>query len=327
MHPFAYRAASSAADAVALVARQPFADFIAGGTDLIQLLQENVRTPSELIDINALPYRTVEAGPEGLRIGALVHMTDLADHPAVRADYPIIAEALLESASPQVRNVATIGGNLLQRTRCLYFRDHTTPCNRREPGTGCSAMNGINRNSAILGVSDKCIATHPSDLAVALVALDARLHLAGPGGEREIAMAELHREPGDTPHIETVLERGELITAVTVPASPLARASHYLKLRDRASFEWALVSVAAGLEVADGAIRAARVAAGGVATKPWRLPQVEAALIGRPPTLETAKAAAAEAAQGASPQPGNAFKVELLQRAVARALATAGART
>jgi xanthine dehydrogenase YagS FAD-binding subunit len=326
MHPFAYRAAASLQDAVRHAAGSPAAAFIAGGTDLIQLLQENVAAPSEVIDINGLPFAAIQADEAGLRIGALVRMADLARHPAVQQGYPMIAEALLASASGQVRNAATIGGNLLQRTRCLYFRDHTTPCNRREPGSGCSAMEGVNRLNAIFGTSAHCIATHASDLAVALVALDARLRLAGPDGEREIALAELHREPGDTPQVETVLGRGELITEIIVPASGFAAHGHYLKVRDRASFEWALVSAAAALEVADGKIRQARVAAGGVATKPWRLRQVEDALLGLPPTFESAQAAAERAGEGASPRPGNAFKVELLKRTVARAIASAGAR-
>jgi xanthine dehydrogenase YagS FAD-binding subunit len=326
MHPFAYRRAASPEDAIALAARLPHADLIAGGTDLIQLLQENVRAPSELVDITGLPFTRITADDQGLRIGALVPMAELAGHSAVQARYPVIAEALLASASPQVRNQATIGGNLLQRTRCLYFRDHTTPCNRREPGTGCGAMDGINRINAILGTSDKCIAAHASDLAVALVALDARVRLAGPGGEREIPLAELHREPGDTPEIETTLQKGELITEVLVPAAAFTAPSHYLKVRDRASFEWALVAAAAALEVVDGTIREARIAVGGVGTKPWRLPQVEERLRGLPPSLESARAAAAHAADGAKPRPGNAFKVELLQRTVARAVVTAGAR-
>jgi xanthine dehydrogenase YagS FAD-binding subunit len=326
MHPFAYRAAASLQDAVAHAAAQPAAAFIAGGTDLIQLLQENVAEPSEVIDINGLPFAAIQADEAGLRIGALVRMADLARHPAVQERYPMIAEALLASASGQVRNAATIGGNLLQRTRCLYFRDHTTPCNRREPGSGCSAMDGVNRLGAIFGTSPHCIATHASDLAVALTALDARLRLAGPDGEREIALAELHREPGDTPEVETVLGKGELILEIIVPASGFAAHGHYLKVRDRASFEWALVSAAAALEVADGKIRQARVAAGGVATKPWRLRQVEDTLVGLPPTFESAQAAAERAGEGASPRPGNAFKVELLKRTVARAIASAGAR-
>jgi xanthine dehydrogenase YagS FAD-binding subunit len=326
MHPFAYRAAASLQDAVAHGAGQPAAMFIAGGTDLLQLLQENVAAPSEVIDINCLPFAGIEADDAGLRIGALVRMSDLARHRAVQERYPVIAEALLASASGQVRNAATIGGNLLQRTRCLYFRDHTTPCNRREPGSGCGAMEGINRLNAIFGTSPHCIATHASDLAVALVALDARLRLAGPDGEREIGLAELHREPGDTPEIETVLKRGELILEIIVPASAVAAHSTYLKVRDRASFEWALVSAAAALEVADGKIRSARVAAGGVGTKPWRLQQVEDALVGLPPTFESAQAAAERAGEGANPRPGNAFKVELLQRTVACAIASAGAR-
>lgn len=326
MVPFTYRAVGSIDDAVMFGARIPSAAFIAGGTDLLQLLQENVAQPSELLDITGLPLDLIEPDGDGLRIGSLVRMAGLAAHPVVAERYPVIAEALLESASPQVRNQATIGGNLLQRTRCLYFRDHTTPCNRREPGTGCGAMEGISRNNAILGVSGKCIAAHASDLAVALVALDARARIAGPSGTRELALGDLYREPGDQPERETVLEPGDVITHILVPASTFAAHSHYLKVRDRASFEWALVSAAAALAVEDGTIREARVAAGGVGTKPWRLPRVEAVLMGLPPTFESAQAAAARAVEGAAPRPGNAFKVELLQRTVARAIATAGAR-
>lgn len=326
MYPFAYAKPASVESAAAMAARLPRAAFIAGGTDLVQLLQENVVAPSDLLDITGLPFRGIAVEGGHLRIGALTRMSEVARHETVRERCPVVAEALLASASPQVRNQATIGGNLLQRTRCLYFRDHTTSCNRRAPGTGCGAMEGVNRMNAILGTSDKCIATHASDLAVALVALDARLRLLGPEGEREMALEELHPEPGDAPEIETTLRLGELIAEVIVPLPAAAARSHYLKLRDRASFEWALVSAAVALEVEGGTIREARVAAGGVATKPWRLRRVEAALRGRPPTPEHVEAAAALAAEGAVPRPGNAFKAPLLQRAVARAILTVGAR-
>jgi xanthine dehydrogenase YagS FAD-binding subunit len=251
-------------------------------------------------------------------------MSDVADHPGVREQFPAIAEALLASASPQVRNAASIGGNLLQRTRCTYFRDPATPCNKRLPGSGCSALHGDNRLHAIFGGSDGCVATHPSDLAVALVALDAVVEVEGPEGRRRIAMADFHRLPGDAPERDTVLEQGELILGVEVPASLAARRSRYLKVRDRASFEFALVSVAAGLAIEAGAIREARLAAGGVGTKPWRLSSVEEALRGRPPGTASFLEAAERAAEGASPLAHNAFKPELLRRAVRRALEMTG---
>ena len=329
MHPFSYAKAATAEDAAGLAARNTHAEFIAGGTDLLQLLKERVRTPSELIDITGLPFGGIEdEDGGGLRIGAMVRMSGLADDARVRRDYPLIAAALLESASPQVRNLATIGGNLLQRTRCPYFRDVTTPCNRREPGSGCSALGGLDRMHAILGTSEHCIAVHPSDLAVALVALDAVVAITGPAGAREVAMEDFHRLPGDTPHLETVLEPGELITAVRVPASRFARRSHYLKLRNRASFEWALVSAAVALDLGeDGAIRDARVAVGGVATKPWRLREVEAGLVGRPGGPVTFGEAAGHDADAAVPRRHNGFKVALVKRTVARALALALARS
>ena len=319
MVPFAYAGTTSPAAAIERAARAG-AEFIAGGTDMLQLLQERVREPVELIDINGLPLGGVEVGPHGARIGALARMAEVADDPAIREHFPVVAEALLASASPQVRNMASIGGNLLQRTRCLYFRDVATPCNRREPGTGCPALDGENRLNAILGGSAHCIAAYPGDLAVALVAVDAQVHLSGPNGERTMAIERLHCAPGDTPHVETVLERGELITAVTLPASAHARRSHYLKVRDRASFEFALASAAVALDVGDGTIRQARVAVGGVATTPWRLRQVEAALEGRPLDADVVREAARLAADGAEPRGQNAFKVRLLPRTVERAL-------
>lgn len=324
MIPFAYAAADSAAAAVAHAARGRGAEFIAGGTDMLQLLQERVREPAELIDISRLPLAGIDVGPDGARLGALARMADVADDPRIREQYPAVTEALLASASPQVRNMATIGGNLLQRTRCLYFRDVATACNRREPGSGCSALDGENRLHAILGVSPACIAVYPGDLAVALVALDAEVHVSGVGGERVLAVEQLHRVPGDAPHVETVLEPGDLITAVVIPGGPLAHRSHYLKVRDRASFEFALASAAVALDVEDGAIRRARVAVGGVATTPWRLRHVEEALAGAPLEAGVIREAAARAPEGAEPCGQNAFKVTLLARAVERALRTVG---
>src|SRR5215218_8664606 len=303
------------------------AEYIAGGTDMVQLLQEFVRRPERLVSLAGLLDSRIEVGPQELRLGAAATMADVAAHVAVVERFPLIAEALLNSASPQVRNQATMGGNLLQRTRCPYFRDvGYAACNKRSPGSGCSAIGGENRWNAVLGTSDNCIAANPSDLAVALVALDAAVEVRGPGGQRTVPLADFHRLPGDTPHIETVLEPGEVITAITVPASPAARRSHYLKVRDRASFEFAVVSAAVALDMDGGRIRQARVALGGVGTKPWRVPRVEAALAGAsldPAALRTAAALAAEGAQGRG---HNDFKIELMQRAIVRALETAGAR-
>jgi xanthine dehydrogenase YagS FAD-binding subunit len=252
-------------------------------------------------------------------------MVDVANHPDVRSGWPAVSEALLLSASPQVRNMGTMGGNLLQRTRCGYFRDTGFACNKRQPGSGCPAINGDNRNLAILGGSEHCIATNASDMAVAMLALDARLELTGQNGIRTIAIGDFHLLPGDTPHVETVLRPGEMITAIELPASSMARRSGYLKVRDRASFEWAVVSAAVALDIDGGTIRGARIAAGGVGTKPWRLPEVEAALIGKPADAATLKAAAEQAGEGAKPAKMNAFKVLLLKRTVRRALQTVAA--
>ena len=324
MQPFGYAKVQDAASAIAQAGGAQHPAFIAGGTDLLQLMKEGAAAPDQLIDINALPYAEISVGPNGLRLGALARMSDVADHPGVRAQFPAIAEALLASASPQVRNAASIGGNLLQRTRCTYFRDPATPCNKRAPGTGCSALQGDNRLHAIFGGSDACVATHPSDLAVALVAFDAVVEVDGPSGRRRIAMADFHRVPGPAPERDTVLEPNELIVGVEVPASAAARRSRYFKVRDRASFEFALVSVAAGLEVEGGTIREARFAAGGVGTRPWRLPAVEQALAGRPVAAASFQEATERAAEGAQPLAHNAFKPELLRRAVRRALETIG---
>jgi xanthine dehydrogenase YagS FAD-binding subunit len=331
MHPFTLERPRDLPSALALRAQagrnDAPAEYIAGGTDMVQLLQEYVRRPERLVSLAGLLDNRIEAGPQGLRLGAATTMAEVAAHPAVVEQFPVISEALLNSASPQVRNQATMGGNLLQRTRCPYFRDvGYAACNKRAPGSGCSAIGGENRWHAVLGTSDNCISANPSDLAVALVALDAFVEVRGPGGQRSVPLSEFHRLPGDTPHIETVLEPGDVITAITVPANPVARRSHYLKVRDRASFEFAVVSTAVALDMDGGRIRQARIALGGVGTKPWRLPRVEAALADAsldPAALRTAAALATDGAQGRG---HNDFKIELMQRAIVRAVETAGAR-
>ncbi|MFE0021112.1 FAD binding domain-containing protein [Amycolatopsis sp. NPDC059021] len=290
--------------------------FLAGGTTLVDLMKLNVLTPPRVLDINALPLRGIDTG-DGLRIGALERMSDIAAHPGV---YPVISRALLLSASQQLRNMASIGGNLLQRTRCTYFRDVATPCNKRHPGSGCPAISGANRMHAVLGTSDHCVATHASDVAVALVALDAEIRLANEHGERTVKLADFYRLPGETPEVENDLRPGELITEVVVPRLDWAARSTYVKVRDRQSYEFALCSAAVALDIRDSHIVDARVAAGGVATVPWRLPEVEAALRGAPATLASFEAAAALAAEGAKPLSMNGFKVSLLKRTVIRAL-------
>ena len=304
-------------------ASRPDSAYIAGGTDLLQLTKDHVETPRQLVDLEPLALSRIHATGARLRLEPLARMSDVAAHPAVLRDWPVLSQALLASASPQNRNMGTMGGNLLQRTRCGYFRDTGFACNKRVPGSGCPAINGENRMHAILGVSDRCIATYPGDMAVALNVLDADIELTGQPGVRKVPIGDFHREPGDTPHIETVLQPGELITGIDIP-SP-ARRSHYLKVRDRASFEFALVSAAVALDIEDGTIRAARVAAGGVGTKPWRLAQVEAALTGKSPDAATLKAAADQAAAGAKPAKSNGFKIVLLKRTVLRALQTVSA--
>ncbi len=334
MVPFAYARAAGIAAATASGARhrsdgahEPGTDFLAGGTDLMQLMGEHLRNPDRVVDISALPgLDRIETTAGGLRLGALVRMSDAAVHPAVRAACPVVSEALLASASAQVRNLATLGGNLLQRTRCGYFRDPGAPCNKREPGTGCPAIDGQNRFHAVFGGSAQCIATYAGDFANALLALDASVRIAGPGGERTIPLAELHRAPGDTPAVETQLEPGALILSIDVPTGPLARRSHYLKVRDRASFEWSIASAAVALDLdAGGVVRDVRIAVGGVATTPWRLRHVEAALRGEPFTAARARDVAARAADGATAHGRNAYKLELIRRTVARALIETGA--
>jgi xanthine dehydrogenase YagS FAD-binding subunit len=328
MISFKYARASDVADALRQIAADPSAKFIAGGTNLLDLMKEEVERPTRLIDISRLPLRTVEETPDGgLRIGALVPNTDLAYHPLVEKRYPMVSSAILAGASQQLRNMASTGGNLLQRTRCAYFYDTVTPCNKREPGSGCSAVDGINRGHAILGTSEACIATHPSDMCVALVALDAKVHVVGGGGERTIAFADFHRLPGDTPHIDNNLRRDEMVIAIELPARGFAANYTYLKIRDRLSYAFALVSVAAAMEIDGGTIKQARLALGGVAHKPWRDPAAEAALRGQP-AGEAAFARAADVLLlDARSYAHNAFKIDLARRAIVRALTQAARGT
>jgi xanthine dehydrogenase YagS FAD-binding subunit len=328
MNNFEYTRASDVADAVRLIAADPSAKFIAGGTNLIDLMKENVARPSRLIDITHLPLDKVEQTKDGgLRIGALVPNSDLAYHPQIAARYPLLGSAILAGASAQLRNMASTGGNLLQRTRCFYFYDTTTPCNKREPGSGCSAIEGINRGHAILGTSERCIATHPSDMCVALAALEARVLVTGKSGERGIAFADFHRLPGDTPQTDSNLRADEIITAIELPPKGFAANYSYLKIRDRLSYAFALVSVAAALELAGGTIKAARLALGGVAHKPWRVPEAEAQLNGAPATRESFARAAETVLRGARGFGHNDFKIELARRAILRALAQAARGT
>ena len=323
MRPLSYARATDADSAIALVYENRDSEFLAGGTTEVDLLRQNVLRPRLLVDINDLPLNKVEDLPAGgLRIGALARMSDVARAGSVVQRFPVISQALLLGASAQLRNMASMGGNLCQRVRCSYFRDATSPCNKREPGSGCAALSGYNRAHAILGTSDKCIATHPSDLAVALVALDAVVHSRGPAGERAIPIDDFFLLPGDTPEREHPLEHGELIAAIEVPATPVARQSVYLKLRDRESYEFALVSVAAAARIEDGAVAEVRLALGGVGTKPWRARRAELSLLGKPATEAGFAEAAGEELAMATPTPMNAFKVTLAQRAITRALAT-----
>jgi len=330
MHPFALSRVDDAAAAIAAHARDPELAFIAGGTDLIGLMKDRAALPTRLLDINGLPgmARIETLADGGLRIGALARMSDVAADTEVRRRFPVIAEALLFAASGQLRNMASMGGNIMQRTRCAYFRDENdAPCNKRRPGSGCSALHGLNRNHAIFGWSDACVATNPSDLAVALAALDATVVVRGRAGERAIPFGDFHRLPGDTPERDNTLDRGDLIIAIEVPARVEGRASHYLKLRDRQSYEFALVSAAAAVAVDGRRIRTARLAMGGVAHKPWRLTAAEAALRGASlDDITAVKSAIATSFTDARPLAHNAFKVELAQRVARSALVTAGAR-
>ncbi len=322
MRPFAYAPADNRADALRLV-QDEGAAFLAGGTTLLDLMKLDVMRPRTLVDINALDGTdaAIDARPEGLRLGALVRMADAAGHPDILRDYPVIAQSLALAASQQLRNMATLGGNVLQRTRCPYFRDPGEPaCNKRAPGSGCAALEGVNRKHAVLGTSDHCIATYPGDFAQALIALDAAVEIAGPAGARVIPFAALHRPPGDTPDIETTLAPGELIVGFRVPSGPWTRRSLYLKLRDRESYEFALASAAVALDLRDGTVHEARVALGGVATVPWRARAAEALLAGQPLTEETAADAADRAFAGAVTHGGNDAKPELGRRTLVRAL-------
>jgi xanthine dehydrogenase YagS FAD-binding subunit len=300
--------------------------FIAGGTTLIDLMKLGVENPARVVDLNTLRRRgdsmsaVTDLTNGGLRLGALAHMSDVAWDARVKERYPLVSQALLLAASGQIRNMATMGGNVLQRTRCPYFRDTATPCNKREPGSGCSALRGITRSHAVLGTSDKCIATHPSDLAVALAALDATVNVRGTSGARMIRFADLHTLPGQHPEHENTLRAGDVITSIDLPSVAFARRSMYLKVRDRTSFAFALASAAVALDVQTGRIHDARVALGGVATKPWRSHEAERALIGKPATRPTFVAAADAALAGAVPHKDNAFKIELAKRTLVRAL-------
>ncbi len=320
MFPFRYDTATD--EAAALTAGADGARYLAGGTTLVDLMRQNVERPGRVIDINALPYRDIDLSPIRLRVGSLVRMTELAAHPGVRQQFPVIAQALELSASAQLRNMASIGGNLMQRPRCLYFRDVTAACNRRTPGAGCAAIGGRNRTHAILGASTACVASHPSDLAVALTALDALVITRDRDGERPLRVADFFRQPASTPDREHNLPPGALITAIEVPVRPDTPRSGYLKVRDRASYEFALASAAVALEISGGIVRAARIAVGGVGTVPWRLPAVEGRVVGRPPSPQLWATAAAAAADGAKPLSENGFKVELVKRTVRRQLAT-----
>jgi xanthine dehydrogenase YagS FAD-binding subunit len=326
MHNFAFSRATSPADALARHAATPNATFIAGGTNLVDRMKSAIEAPAAVVDISRLEFRNIERLPGGSwRIGGLATNTAVADHPELRKEYPLLARAILSGASQQIRNVATVGGNLLQRTRCSYFTDPAFACNKRVPGSGCPAMTGFQRSHAIFGASDSCIAVHPSDMCVALAALDATVEVLGPKGERKIGFDEFHRLPGASPDRDTLLEPGEIITGVVLPPMPGAKTGVYLKLRDRASYSFALVSVASVLEISGGKIRAARVALGGVAHKPWRAGDAEKFLVGKSPTEAVFKQAADLAVRDAKPLPGNAFKVELARRAVKRGLTVSAA--
>ncbi len=322
MNPFQYSKPDSVQNAVDLAG--PASRFIAGGTNLLDLMKENIARPEHLIDITGLPLRDVmETDSGGVMIGALVSNADLAWHPLIEQRYPLLSQAILAGASPQLRNMASTGGNLLQRTRCYYFYDANVPCNKREAGSGCPARDGLNRIHAILGASAQCVATHPSDMCVALAALAAVVHVQGPCGARTIEFADFHRLPGDSPERDNQLADDELITAVELPAAGFAQSCHYLKIRDRASYAFALVSVAAALDISGSVISEARLALGGVAHKPWRDMDVEKWLIGKPVSEETFAAAADALLQNAEPLEHNAFKVKLARRAIVRALSEA----
>jgi xanthine dehydrogenase YagS FAD-binding subunit len=325
---FDYVKARDISDAVTQIASDPAARLIAGGTNLIDLMKENIARPTRLIDITGLPLTEIkETEPGGLRIGALVPNSDLAYDERIKTRYPLLSSAILAGASAQLRNMASTGGNLVQRTRCLYFYDTDMPCNKREPGSGCGAIDGFNRMNAILGWSQSCIAVHPSDMCVALAVLEATVHVTGPKGERAIPFAEFHRLPGETPERDTNLAHDEIITAIELPPQGFNRNYSYLKIRDRLSYAFALVSVAAALELQDGTIKSGRVALGGVAHKPWRIPEAEGRLKGQRPDRNVFGEAADIILRGASGFAHNSFKIELARRAIVRTLKQAAAGT
>jgi xanthine dehydrogenase YagS FAD-binding subunit len=328
MIPFQYARASDVADAIKQIATDPYAKFIAGGTNLLDLIKYDVATPTRLIDISRLPLRNVEeTAAGGVLIGALVPNTDLAYHPLIEARYPLLSRSILAGASQQLRNMASTGGNLLQRTRCFYFYDATTPCNKREPGSGCSAISGVNRNNAILGTSEACIATHPSDMCVALAALDANVHVAGPAGKRSIALLDFHRLPDNTPQRDTNLEPDEIITGIELPAKGFSTNYSYLKIRDRLSYAFALVSVAAALELDGDTVKDVRLALGGVAHKPWRSAAAETVLRGERADTGAFAKAADLLLRGARGFGHNDFKIGLARRAIVRTLSQAARGT
>ncbi|TMA28901.1 MAG: xanthine dehydrogenase family protein subunit M [Deltaproteobacteria bacterium] len=320
MRHFSYQRAASVEDAVRA---GPGAAFLAGGTSLVDLMKLEVLNPSRLVDVSRLDLRGIEARPDGLRIGACATNSEVAAHPEVKRRFPVLSEALLSGASPQLRNVATVAGNLMQRTRCAYYRDLATACNKREPGSGCAALEGWTRMHAILGGSERCIALHPSDMCVAMAALQAVIHVRGPNGDRDIPFGDFHLLPGDHPEREFALEPGELVLSVFIPFSAAGMRSRYVKVRDRASYAFALASCAAGLEIASGKIRAAQLALGGVGTKPWRVPEAEQALQGQSPERVAFQRAAEIAVRGAQTRRDNAFKMELARRTAVRALTLA----
>jgi xanthine dehydrogenase YagS FAD-binding subunit len=321
MRSFAYVSAPDVASAITAIGASPNAKFIGGGTNLVDLMREDIETPDTVIDITRLPLTGIEELPDGgVRIGALVRNSHLAADRLIRTRYPMLSQALLSGASGQLRNMATVGGNLLQRTRCAYFYDSAAACNKREPGSGCDAIGGFNRNLGVLGVSESCIATNPSDMCVALAALDAIVEVESVRGVRRIPLADFHRLPGSTPHLETELAADELITAVELPALPVAANSRYRKVRDRSSYAFALVSVAAALDVRDGGVAEVRLALGGVAAKPWRAHEAERILLGAPATEESFERAAAAELSAAVGQSANDFKIELARRAIVATL-------
>lgn len=327
MNQFEYSRANTTQSALNLLSKDAGASFLAGGTNLVDLMKRGVTAPSRLIDINAVPLEKIERVGNGLRIGAMARNSDVAENELVLKHFPLLSLALKAGASPQLRNMATVGGNMMQRTRCPYFYDTAMPCNKRQPGSGCGAIGGYNRMHAIFGTSDKCIAVHPSDMCVALAALNATVMIAGPKGERKISFTEFHRLPGDTPDKDNNLQKGEMITAVDIPFNNLSSHSAYLKIRDRASYAFALVSVAAAMQVNNGKIMAARLAMGGVAHKPWRLTEVEKMLVGMPADENSFAKAAAAAMRGAASFGHNDFKLTMAPNAVAEALKQAAAGT